>query len=129
MPRKPSSVDTQKNNRVTIRLNESEKALLNREAERAGLSKANFIRKLIGDKKTFLVVDRELLALIIRELSAQGNNLNQAVYALHTALPDLEINGSDTKAVAAIEGLEALRGSLADVYKAALEFMSNTAEA
>lgn len=61
---------------LKVRIDEQKNEELSRLAERAGISKAEYVRRAI-ENKPIVVIDRDLLAAMLGELNKQGGNLNQ----------------------------------------------------
>jgi hypothetical protein len=75
-PRRRQELKRKRASPVKVRLNEAENEIVKRKAQQAGLSVNAFIKCQILDKSYDPHLRRALLA-IKRELTAQGNNLNQ----------------------------------------------------
>lgn len=61
---------------LKVRIDEQKNEEISELARRAGISKAEYVRRAIGNKP-IVVIDRDLLAATLGELNKQGGNLNQ----------------------------------------------------
>jgi hypothetical protein len=77
-----------RNRHITIRLSDEERAAIDEKAERAGLTTGSFARQiLLGAPAPRQVrrppVERRLLAQMLGQIGAIGNNINQIARALN----------------------------------------------
>ncbi|WP_374949569.1 hypothetical protein [Mucilaginibacter sp.] len=85
-----------------IRVNASEKSLIEQNAKLAGQEVSVFLRSLgAGTKpsRTVPTLDRELLLKVLAEAGKQGSNLNQIARALNRKQDADDLNGIDGKLV------------------------------
>ena len=102
-----------RNRHITIRLSDEERAVIDANAERAGLTAGSYSRQLLlGAPAPRQVrrppVERVLLAQLLGQVGAAGNNLNQIARALN--------RGRDLYDGALVEAL----GQLRDIRNALL---------
>lgn len=71
--------------RIYVRMTPSERSLIARRAQTAGLSASEYIRRrsLVDGDRPVIVTDPETLKLMYRDLRLAGSNLNQLTREIH----------------------------------------------
>lgn len=103
--------------RIYVRMTPSERSLIARRAQTAGLSASEYIRRrsLVDGDRPVIVTDPETLKLMYRDLRLAGSNLNQLTREIHiTHDPGRIAPFLDAALVKVGDAADAVSGFLAD---------------
>jgi hypothetical protein len=114
---KPKSFNEQKSETCSVRFQAGELAIIKIKAQRAGVSTNTYIRaaSLDSDYKQPLTPElKKTLLVVVRELTAQGNNLNQIAKHLNggMATPNQAMSMLDSIRVPLVRALLAARNAI-----------------
>ncbi len=112
--------------RISLRVSEQERSLLQEYAAFEGLSITEYIlHKTVYADQKIVILDTEILEQLKTELLHEGNNLNQAALALNVSLRTTNKDFKKEKLEKALERIKRVYKELIPLYQQTIHELQN----